>query len=327
MLFAPQSISLEAALRDLRDPGLEVRLRAAHALGGLAALDPGADRAAKALLVCLRAAEPALRAAAARALGELQSTSAAEALRECALRDDSDRVRASAVRALGHLADAANGPTLREALDDPEPTVRSELPAALASTLGQGASPQLRALLGDRDPDVRATAAAAAGDIGSKALCDALAARLDDAAADVQLEAALALVRLRDSRGVDPLGRAVCDRRSALAAARTLFGSDVEQLAQLRPQLDAAVSRWFGAPVAKVWIAGCLARLGDRPAAELLGQQLHSRNDAVCGSAIEVLGALGSPWAQQQLAQFATSRRGHRWRQELSAALERTAAV
>ena len=110
---APAVSGLRQALGDSRPA---VRRAAAMALGKIGKADEETLRELRAALGDVDAGQ---RRFAARALGRLGGTGAVEDL-GAALRDPDARVRDEAATALGRLGDAAR-PTLRAALDDPDP--------------------------------------------------------------------------------------------------------------------------------------------------------------------------------------------------------------
>ncbi len=123
---APAVDGLTEALTDSRPA---VRRAAAKALGKIGCADAAALRALSALL---SDADAGQRRFAAEALGRLGATGAVEAL-GTALRDHDARVRNAAAAALQALGDAAL-PTLRAALDDPNPETNFVAARALAGS-------------------------------------------------------------------------------------------------------------------------------------------------------------------------------------------------
>ncbi len=123
---APALAGLTEALTNARPA---VRRAAAKALGKIGCADAAALRALSALL---SDADAGQRRFAAEALGRLGATGAVEAL-GTALRDHDARVRNAAAAALQALGDAAL-PTLRAALDDPNPETNFVAARALAGS-------------------------------------------------------------------------------------------------------------------------------------------------------------------------------------------------
>jgi HEAT repeat protein len=130
----------EAPFQDLRHDG--------HAIG---ALTEG-----------LRSEEAAVRRTAVEILGQLQASSAREAMVR-SLQDPDPEVRAASLRALAGAEEGKGIHTqMLKALADPSAEVRRAAVQALpASTLAEeGAVTRLEGLLGDPDPEVKALAAA-----------------------------------------------------------------------------------------------------------------------------------------------------------------------
>lgn len=113
--------TLEAALRDVSSKKARVRAEAAREL----IPHVEADRACviRALELCLRDEDAAVRAAAATALGEVRGAEALAALL-VAIEDGDGTVRQMAIVALGELGDGRAIERLRRALSDERPEVR-----------------------------------------------------------------------------------------------------------------------------------------------------------------------------------------------------------
>lgn len=83
------------------------------------------------------------------------------------------------------------------------PDIRSEIAVALGNIRDPQAADALLALLLDKHAPTRSSAVWALGEIGDRRAAEPLAAVLNnDSASDVRDAAALALVRLRDARGI-----------------------------------------------------------------------------------------------------------------------------
>lgn len=100
-----------------------------------------------------------VRAAAARALGEIADPRAVNALLEGTLRDPSALVRMEAAVALGKIGDEKAVEALQLALADPDPIVRLHALEAL-EMIGPSAGEVLEGSLTDDDPEVRHRTAA-----------------------------------------------------------------------------------------------------------------------------------------------------------------------
>jgi hypothetical protein len=115
----------------------------------------------------LAAPQPALRTAAAGALGGLPRVAAAEKKVEVLLGEKDPLVLAAAVRSAGALRLKTSVPRLVALLEEGDVTVRREVPAALATLEASGALPKLaKALQSDSDAAVREGCAKALGTLG-----------------------------------------------------------------------------------------------------------------------------------------------------------------
>lgn len=137
-------------------------------LRALAALKRAKDRrAVPAMLQFLDDANPVVRQRAIDVLGALGDAEVAELLESILRNDRSEEVRAAAARALGEIADPVSVGVLLEALRD-EFTVRCRAILALGAIRDPAALGGLLAMLKDLTPEVRFHAAGALGQIGSE---------------------------------------------------------------------------------------------------------------------------------------------------------------
>jgi HEAT repeat protein len=112
------------------------------------------------------------------------------------LADPRDSVRAAAARALGELRDEKSAGRVADLLDDSSPTVRRAAAWSLGATATPGASEFLVDLLQDDDAGVRAVAASALGELCDIDCAEPLAAALSsDASAEVRLSACASLAQ------------------------------------------------------------------------------------------------------------------------------------
>jgi HEAT repeat protein len=127
---------------------------AAGAWSGQASPPPESAAAVESLLESLKSPDPGVRAASARALGEIASE-ARQAIPAIglALRDPDVVVRENAARALGQIGPAAHAtvPGLLESLRDVNPRVRKAAALALGRIGDAGAEEALK--LARKDPD------------------------------------------------------------------------------------------------------------------------------------------------------------------------------
>lgn len=186
--------NLEASFRDLESERPAVRASAIEDLVRHARADDGTrERAIPPLVKRLEDPVPAVRAAAAVALGDLEAREALKSLL-VAVEDDDPHVRQMALNALGEIGDACAMPRLRRALEDARPEVRYQAVIAFAR-------------VGDR-----------AGDLQSSEVDDALFAAVTDA------DPAIAHIALRVAEERLDAGRAPDER--LLARGRTLVSGE-----------------------------------------------------------------------------------------------------
>jgi HEAT repeat protein len=125
---------------------------------GQAGPAPDASEAVASLLASLKSDDPSVRAAAARALGEI-AREAKEAIPAVglALRDPEVAVRENAARALGQIGPAAHPtvPGLLESLRDADPRVRKAAAAALGRIGDAGATEALKVARKDPNEEVQ----------------------------------------------------------------------------------------------------------------------------------------------------------------------------
>ncbi|MCA9115282.1 MAG: HEAT repeat domain-containing protein [Planctomycetaceae bacterium] len=194
---------------------LEVRLQAMGALKKLK--DPAATRC---LLGLLGHREHRIRERAVDILGHCGDSEVAERLEQVLRQDRAEDVRAAAAKALGEIADPVSVDVLSNALTD-QFSVRCRAIVSLGQIGDDSAQPALLAMLKDQTPEVRFHACNAIGEAGLKSARPALEPLLYDSSPMAQRAAARALVRLGDPRGESLLedrqlkkwqGRAVPDR-------------------------------------------------------------------------------------------------------------------
>jgi HEAT repeat protein len=182
--------ALHSALGDLRSRRMWRRAAAAYRLGDMAC-----NEVAPQLLHALDDPRREVRGAAARSLGRLGVTAAAEPIVAALVArrlpsgvagealvaigpgvvpelrrmagDPEPQIRASAVALLGRLGDSRDADIARQSLRDPSAEVRAAAAEALGRIGASAAEPELRGALDDRVHFVRAEAAAALGVIGS----------------------------------------------------------------------------------------------------------------------------------------------------------------
>lgn len=323
-LFPSQTITLEAALRDLARGSPRARAAAAAALGDVT--DPTErSRATEALLLALEDDRPEVRAEACTSLGNLEEPSALPHLVK-RLADGVPAVRQNAAIALGSLRSPAAFDPLAEALRDGAADLRFQAAPSLAEIDPARAFPLLTAALDDADPQVAGAVALSLGAIGDKRAIEHLAPLLEHAAPAARFDAAYALAELGD-----PAGRATLvgnlgdpDRAwDAVTALATLGSTDDAEA------LGRALSNRRVPAEATVLAAGTLLRIAPAIAAadaarRVLVAALGNRRTDVRGLAVEQIGALGpaaAAWAKAPLEKLSRTGKGGEVLEQIAAAL------
>lgn len=309
-LFPSQTITLEAALRDLASGSPKSRAMAAHALGDVT--DPAEKRrAVDALVRALDDDRPEVRMEACAALGELREPGALPALIK-RLDDGAPPVRQHAAIAIGTLRHPDGFAPLANALREGPADLRFQAATSLAEVDAVRAFDPVITALADRDPQVVSAAALALatiakGDDGRRARAvAALAGKLDHGNPDTRFDVAYALAELGDASGQDVLATAFDDLDRAWDA--------VSALAELRATeaLARALESKHTPPEARVLAAGklCALRGEDADARRVLLDALASRKGHVRSLAVEQLGEVGGTWAKAPLEKLARSGKG-----------------
>ena len=323
-LFPSQTITLEAALRDLSQGNPKSRAAAAHALGDVG--DPAEKRrAVEALLRAIDDDRPEVRAEACASLGDLGDPEALPMLIR-RLDDGTAPVRQNAAIALGSLGHADGFEPLVQALREGPADLRFQAATSLAEIDQVRAFEPLTGALDDRDPQVVSAAALSLGAIGNPAAVALLAARyaqITDAA--TRFDIAYALSELGDATGRDALIQATGEAERAWDAVTALGKlatmDDVEALGR-------ALLNKRTPPEATVLAAGTVLRIAPESAhhdaaRRVLLASLAVRKTHVRGIGIEQLAEIGGDWAVAPLEKLATSRKGAELRDEIAAALRR----
>ena len=281
-----------------------------------------------AAMTALSDTQAGVRAAAARALGQPDDTSAVAALARLLRSDPSEGVRLAAAEALGHMEAGSAVPVLGDALGDKSSAVRRVAVWALGQIEDKAATPALARALADQDPDVRETAAWALGQIEDSASVPALAEALArDGRVEVRRRAAWALGQIEDKAAVTALGAALrADhdpdvRRTAawalgqiedagsvdaLAAALRDTSEDVRQvsvwaLGQIGPRhAPDALLRAVGhdSPAVREEAAWALGQIGDAAAVPALAAAVSDSSGAVRRMALWALGQMDNDAAR-----------------------------
>ena len=309
-LFPAQTITLEAALRDLASGSPKARAMAAHALGDVT--DPVEKRrAVDALVRALDDDRPEVRMEACAALGEMRDAGALPHLIK-RLDDGVAPVRQHAAIALGTLRHPDGFEPIASALREGPADLRFQAATSLAEIDSARAFDLVVAALGDRDAQVVGAAALSVGAIAKddserrERAVAALNAKLDHSKVETRFDVAYALAELGDASGKDVLIGALDDPDRAWDA--------VSALAELRAieELAQAIEAKATPPEARVLAAGKLYALRgeDAAAREVLLGALGSRKGHVRGLAVEQLGAVAGAWAKAPLEKLARSGKG-----------------
>jgi HEAT repeat protein len=350
------TITFEAALRDLGSPRPAVRAQAAHALGDVTAPAERA-RAVTALIQALGDPRFEVRAEAALALGELGSEDAVPAL-VARFDDAAAAVRQAAIIALGRLGLASAFEPVARALAEGPPDVRFQAATSLAEIDAARAAGPLLTALEDSDGEVVGAVAVALGALGERRAIAPLAALLDSwSRPETRFDIAYALADLGDARAVDTLGgfadhkQLGWDAIEALEKLGTSLGAQPDADAApgtetdpgTEPDIDIDVdairsaaadylvpllARRFLDPMRKLRAAGALLALDpDHPGVDsartLILAGLGARKREQVGLAVELLGRVGGDWARAPLAQLRGRRAGKPFHEEIDEVLAR----
>jgi HEAT repeat protein len=322
-LFPSNTITLEAALRDLASGSPKARAAAAAALGDVT--DPAEKRrAVDALVRALDDDRPEVRMEACAALGELGEPGPLPLIVK-RLDDSTPAVRQNAAIALGSLGHADGFDPLATALRDGPPDLRYQAATSLVEIDPARAFEPVLAALADRDAQVAGAAALSLGAIGkvdatlrerATAALAGLVEKHTDAGA--RFEIAYALAELGDPAGRPILEEALDDAERAWDA--------VGALAELGAKRELALALGNKTPPeARVLAAGRLLALGDdgEPARAVLLDALDSRKVHMRALAVEQLGDAGGAWAKPPLEKLARAARAGDDLEAIAAALRR----
>lgn len=325
--FRPQTITFEAALRDLENGNDKARAQAAAALGDVSAAAER-ERAAAALIAATADKVSTVRSAAARSLGEIGDASAIEPLLGL-LDDGAAPVRQVATIALGQLGLAAAFDPLAEVLTAGPPDVRFQAARSLVEIDPERAlEPIAAALEGEHDAEVVGQLGLALGELGDDSVADALAARLGELEGEPRFEVAYGLARLGDRRAAEALAAAIGDRALSWDAIEGLEMIGGERAATA---LAGAMHLRRLAPELKLRAASALLAVApDSEFAEAAGAALVDGLSAwrhhLRALAISELARVGGAWAVAPLERLATRRRGQAHSDDIAAAIEAIAA-
>lgn len=312
-LFPSQTITLDAALRDLARGSPKARAFAAHALGNVE--DPaGRARAIEALIGALDDDRFEVRAEACSSLGELGSENPPGVLAALIKRldDGAPPVRQNAAIALGTLAHADGFQALADALKSGPADLRFQAATSLAEIDTARAYDPCIAALGDKDPQVVGAAALSLGAIGDKRAVPILLEHLSDLDAGARFDVAYALAELGDASGRSHLTSALSDEHRAWDAATALakLGTpdDVEALGRALVNKKTPLEATVLAAGRILAIAPASAHAD--AARRVLLAALTARKVHVRSLAVEQLGEVAGDWALIPLEKLSKSGKG-----------------
>jgi len=296
--------STPTLIEALTDPSPAVRVAAANALGAI-----GDRQATQALLPLLRDRHnEQARTAAINALGKLQDASAVDDLLEIA-NDESDvwAVRKASVEALGEIRDTRAVDCLVNTLSDQYATVRE----ASALALGKiGSNEATLPLLSTLDTSslwaLRVAAANALGELRDPRATAPLSNALKDRYAAVREIAAGALGKLRDADAVDPLIDALDDPngnvQEAVMQALDTLSEDLPQSECQR--IQTAMNRRRRALIdthEPYVMASIMHKNAVQKAYQIIEQILAKQSIRFDGDTLKELLALGNPDVRNEL--------------------------
>ena len=282
-----ERVAARVAARAIEDPDVEVRLSAIAAVRALRLsgfservsawlTDPDArlrleaiellassvgqrSRNVSSLARALSDAEPAVRAAAASALGRSGSSEAVGGLLG-RLDDSTVEVKTSVVRALSRLGDPRAVVPLISKTEDPRPEVRRAVARALGEIGDPRASSALVLLLRDSDESVRVAAVGALGALGIPAAAPSLSSLLGpEASTPVRRAAIDALSMIGGAEAVTALVRQLgvhAEDRDAIVAALARTGTSAVPALNQCVLSEATAERLDGCTLALARVAG-----------------------------------------------------------------------
>ena len=187
---------------------------------GLSNLGQDQTKDVNLLIKDLKNENSAIRADAAKTLGEVNDTKAVYPLIQL-LKDNDNHVRKDATNALGKIGKPAVE-SLIQALKDNDSYVRSGAAVTLGDIRDTRAVEPLIQALKDNDSLVRGGAAIALGEINDTLAVEPLIQALKDDNSSVRMFAAFVLSERKDKRAIEPLIQAINDKNMQVSAAEAL---------------------------------------------------------------------------------------------------------
>lgn len=252
--------------------------------------------ALKILLIHLKGEKSYVRAAAAKALGEIKAVQAIDFLIS-ALADESSAVRAAAASALGDIADPMAIQPLISLLDDEDVGVQAEASEALGEIGDLSSLDRLITKLEQGEVDVRIAAARALGNLKDVNAVEPLIASLDTTAIDeyaflLKLSTATALSQIGGERAVEALvnnldNKDYLHRTAAANALAEYLSRNDEELV-----INAIKAKLYeGDHKARLSLVNALNDISHSSVTELLISELTDESPAVREAAREALGS------------------------------------
>lgn len=197
---AAQQDPFDAAAAKLKSTDASERRQGAELLG-----QGRNPKGAPALMNALADESPAVRQAAADALGLMTWRPASPKLSQMLLEDKESSVRQQAAISLSYIMDPAAGPALSKALKDDEPSVRYAALHTISVLKYAPAEEQVADLLASKDANMRRGAIAALGNLKAAKSGAAIVAALADEDRFVKTEAIKAIGNIPYEAGAPEL--------------------------------------------------------------------------------------------------------------------------
>jgi len=197
---APAKDTFEAAAAKLKSNDVAERRQGAEMIA-----QSRDTKGAPALMAALEDESPAVRQAAADALGLLTWREASPKLSRMLLEDKDPAVRQQAAISLSYIMDQASGPALVKALKDGEPSVAYSALHTLSVLKYAPAEEQIAGLLDSKDANMRRGAIAALGNLKAAKSGAAIVSALSDEDRFVKTEAIKAIGNIPYEAGAPEL--------------------------------------------------------------------------------------------------------------------------
>lgn len=230
------------------------------------------------------------RAAAARALGEMEATEAVDPLVRT-LYDESPHVREWAARALGEIADPRAVDGLLDRLRDESSDVREWAVRGLGEIGDDRAVDGLLPLVADSSPEVREWTARSLAEIGDPRAGHSLVTLLDDPSEDVREWAIRGLAELDYELSVPRIIDLLDDRSPDVREWSVRALGDMAAPSAVEPLIGMLGD---SSPEVREWAIRSLATIGDRRAIEPIMKRLDDPSPDVREWAMRAAAELGS---------------------------------